>query len=183
MILQNRISKTLLTLLILLKNLSFQGPCFFTEINFFSKVSKVFEILFCMQRGFEGVRRVGEVGRVTMKREDGNARVMRRGYVGGWSWGGWSRVCEAVQQGVWEDGTGCVRLCSRVCGRMEQGVWGCVSRCVSEYQQWYLLVPAVVHGYGCGRVCNKIRPRLKSGPAGGSCGDYCSRWSMSILRT
>ena len=44
---QNRISKTLLTLLILLKNLSSQAIHFFAEINFFSKVSKVFEILFC----------------------------------------------------------------------------------------------------------------------------------------
>ena len=53
-------------------------------------------------------------------------------------------MCEAVQQGVWEDGTGCVRLCSRVCGRMEQGVWedgtGCVVLCVKVCER----VPAVV---------------------------------------
>ena len=58
-VLQIRISKTLLTLLILLRNLDkltdsvkepFRSPGYlFTEINFFSKVSKVFEILFCMQ--------------------------------------------------------------------------------------------------------------------------------------
>ena len=79
-----------------------------------------------------------------MKREGGNARVMRRGYVGGWSWGGWSRVCGAVQQGVWEDGAGCVGVCSRVYGRMEQGVWGngagCVGLCVKVCER----VPAVV---------------------------------------
>ena len=72
-----------------------------------------------------------------MKREGGNARVMRRGYVGGmvlgrmeqgvWGCaagcvGGWSRVCEAVQQGVWEDGAGCVGQWSRVCGGVCQGV-------------------------------------------------------------
>jgi len=52
-VLQNRISKTLLTLLILLKNLSNPAFHFFTDINFLSKVSKVFEILFCMQDAFE----------------------------------------------------------------------------------------------------------------------------------
>ena len=49
---QNRISKTLLTLLIMLKNLSRCLTHFFTEINFFSKVSKVFEILFCKHTPF-----------------------------------------------------------------------------------------------------------------------------------
>ena len=49
---QIRISKTLLTLLILLKNLRVLHLFFFAEINFFSKVSKVFEILFCKHTPF-----------------------------------------------------------------------------------------------------------------------------------
>ena len=53
---QIRISKTLLTLLILLKNLSCPALVFFTEINFFSKVSKVFEILFCKHTPFLPLR-------------------------------------------------------------------------------------------------------------------------------